>query len=153
MGVPERQSPRPAEALHPGHFYAAYIFDDPAARQADVRAIVTQARHLGYPTRYWWLSDAMELGGAPDRLIVCVHHPSTGENAGMDLYERLRAEGVTWDELEAATMEEYGLLSRPIESAGGIFQPDGQRLVPFGQESENGRAGPGRSAGGRGMIR
>lgn len=143
MGVPERQSSRPAEALHPLHFYAAYIFDDPAARQADVRAIVSQARQLGYPARYWWLSDAMEIGDAPDRLIVCVHHSAIGEYAGMDLYNALTQQAVTWDDLEAATMEEYGLFSRPIESAGGIFQPDGQLLIPFGQESENGSAGPG----------
>ena len=54
--------------------------------------------------RYWWLSDAMELQGYPDRLIVCVHHPSSSEDAGMDLYEALVSQGITWNDLEAAAV-------------------------------------------------
>jgi len=69
---------------------------------------------LGYPVRYWWISDAMELQGFPDRLIVCVHHPSTSEDAGMDLYDALKEKGVTWDDLEAAVVDEYRYLGNPF---------------------------------------
>ena len=48
-----------------------------------------QARRFGYPVRYWWLSEAVDLQGFPDRLIVCAHHPSRDEDAGMDLYDAL----------------------------------------------------------------
>jgi hypothetical protein len=37
------------------------------------------------------------------------------EDAGMDLYEALGERQVTWDGLEAAAVDEYRLLGRPIE--------------------------------------
>ena len=63
------------EYLDPHHFYAAYVFDDAATRQRDVAVLIHEAQQPGYPVRYWWLSEAMELQGSPDRLSVCVHHP------------------------------------------------------------------------------
>jgi hypothetical protein len=55
----------------------------------------------------FWLSDAMDLQGSHDRLIVCVHYPSHSESAGMDLYNVLKEKGVIWDELDSAVVEEY----------------------------------------------
>ena len=65
--------------------------------------------------RYWWLSEAVELRDHPDRLIVCVHHPSLESDAGMDLYEALKEQQISWDDLEAAAVGEYRLLGKPIE--------------------------------------
>lgn len=95
------------EDLDPRHFYAAYVFDQAHERQDDIATLIERAQHLGYPVRYWWLSEAMALQGYPDRLIVCVHHPSSDSDAGMDLYETLKEHQVTWDELEAAAVGEY----------------------------------------------
>jgi hypothetical protein len=89
------------EELDPRHFYAAYVFAHAHERGEDVAALIEQAQLLGYPVRYWWLSQAMGPQGNPDRLIVCVHHPSMAEDAGMDLYEALEERQVTWDGLEA----------------------------------------------------
>ena len=92
MGTPEQFSAPDSgqhvasENLDPSHFYAAYVFDDASSRRRDVAVLIYEAQRLGYATRYWWLSEAMDLQGSPDRLIVCVHHPSHGESAGMDLY-------------------------------------------------------------------
>ena len=80
--------------------------------------------------RYWWLSQAMELQGNPDRLIVCVHHPSPARDAGMDLYEALEERQATWDGLEAAAVDEYCLLGRPIEGPETIRKRDGAKLFP-----------------------
>ena len=70
----EDESP-PTENLDPHHFYAAYVFESAALRGRDVAVLIHEAQRLSYPVRYWWLSEAMDLQDAPDRLIVCVHHP------------------------------------------------------------------------------
>jgi hypothetical protein len=118
------------EDLDPRHFYAAYVFDQAHERQDDVAAVIEQAQQLSYPVRYWWLSQAVELQGSPDRLIICVHHPSVTEDAGMDLYEALREHEVTWDDLEAAAVDEYRLLGKPIEEPDVICRRDGTVLFP-----------------------
>jgi len=41
------------------------VFDDAATRQRDVAVLIHEAHQLGYPVRYWWLSEAMELQGSP----------------------------------------------------------------------------------------
>ena len=136
MGTPE--GPRPpnpgrsfaGETLDPRHFYAAYSFDTPETRQNDITALIAEAQRLGYPVRYWWLSDAMDLYGEPDRLIVCVHHPTRNENAGIDLFDALKAKGATWDDLENAAIEEYMQFSRRVRGAGEIVTPDDVALFP-----------------------
>ena len=133
MGNLERRSEKsrePDEDLDPRHFYAAYVFDQAHERQGDVATLVEQAQQLGYPVRYWWLSEAMELRGHPDRLIVCVHHPSSTEDAGMDLYETLKERQVTWNDLEAAAVGEYRLFGKPIEGPEVICKSDGTPLFP-----------------------
>jgi len=52
--------------------------------------------------RDWPYFDQRKWPITPYRLIVCVHHPSVAEDAGMDLYEALEEREVTWDGLEAA---------------------------------------------------
>ena len=121
------------EVLAPHHFYAAYVFDRAQGRQADVQAVLQHATRLGYPVRYWWLSDAMDLQGSPDRLIVCVHHPSSSEDAGMDLYEFLRAAQVEWDDLDAAALEEYSGFGRPVDDISEVALPGGNPLFPEGK--------------------
>jgi hypothetical protein len=74
----------------------------------------------------------MDLQGNPDRLIVCVHHPSSAEDAGMDLYEALKERRVTWDGLEAAAVDEYRVLGRPAEGPEVIHRRDGTPLFPPG---------------------
>ena len=85
---------------------------------------------MGYPVRYWWLSKAMALQDYSDRLIVCVHHPSSNANAGMDLYKALKERQVSWDELEAAAVGEYCYLGKPIEGPESIYRRDGTLLFP-----------------------
>ena len=88
-----------------------------------------EATNLGYPVRTWWLSQAMDIQSCPDRLIVCVHHSTGGdENAGMDLYEKLHAEGTDFDELEAAAMEEYVFLGKRVSGIETIKDPFGEVL-------------------------
>ena len=91
-------------------------------------SIVDQADQLGYPMRYWWLSQVMNLQGSPDRLIVCVHHPSSTENAGMDLYDSLANQQVNWDDLDSAAMEEYCVSGKPVTGLEDICLPGGQPL-------------------------
>ena len=116
--------------MRPGDFYAAYIFDQASAREVEVTRVIDQALELSYPVRYWWLSQAMDLMGSPDRLIICVHHPGGSSNAGMDLYQALHDGGVTWDDLEAAAMDEYLFLGQTICSHGEITNPDARPLFP-----------------------
>lgn len=134
MAHPEQQwrdgEPK-QEVLSPHDFYAAYSFDYPEMRKDDVIALVEEAYRLGYPIRYWWLSDAMDLQGSPDRLIICVHHPASDTNVGMDVYNALKEKGVMWDDLESAAFEEYRDLSRPIIGPTGILLPDGKALFPL----------------------
>lgn len=122
------------ESLDPRHFYAAYVFDDPPTRRRDITVLIGQAQQLGFPVRYWWLSEALEIRDSPDRLIVCMHHPSLDEDAGMDLYDTLRQardnHRVTWDELEAADVDEYRVFGKIIAGPDNIFEPDGKPLFP-----------------------
>jgi hypothetical protein len=123
-------NPEPGEELNPRHFYAAYIYDEAEGHKEDVVAVIEKAKELAYSVRFWWLSDAMDLQGFPDRLIVCVHHPSSAEVAGMDLYEALKEKEVRWGELEAAAINEYILLGKPIHDPASIIKPDGSKLYP-----------------------
>jgi hypothetical protein len=118
------------EILRPGDFYAAYIYDQAISREADITRVIGQAQELGYPIRYWWLSQTMDLMGSPDRLIICVHHPGGSSDAGMDLYQALHDGGVMWDDLEAAAMDEYMWLGVPIQGLSDVAQPDGLPLFP-----------------------
>jgi hypothetical protein len=72
----------------------------------------------------------VELQGNPDRLIVCVLHPSPARDTGMDLYEALAEHQVTWDGLEAAAVDEYRTLGKPTEGPEVIYRPDGTPLFP-----------------------
>jgi hypothetical protein len=135
--VPSGLSEFPPEHLDMRHSYAAYVFDNPDIRKHDVAAVIEEAGRLGYPVRYWWLSQAMDLGDRPERLIICVHHPVIGEHAGLDLYEKLKELQIEWDDLDAATVEEYLLLSRPITEKG-IAWPDGRTLFPSDPSQEVG---------------
>ncbi len=121
---------RPKESLDPRHFYAGYVFDNAETRARQVDAIIREANQLGYPVRYWWLSEAMDIGEAPDRLIVCVHHPAAGENAGMDLYDRLVEQKISWDDLDAADVGEYRQFGKPAVNVQAIHTPDGETLFP-----------------------
>jgi len=123
-----------SEIFDPRHFYAAYIFDQSETRERDITTLLEQSQQLGYRVRYWWLSDAMELQGFPDRLIVCVHHPSVSEDAGMDLYDILKEKEVTWDDLEAATVNEYRHLGKPAKELGDLRSPYGNWLFPHAFE-------------------
>jgi len=100
------------------------------------KTLVEQAQQLGYPIRYWWLSEAMALQSHPDRLIVCVHHPSSDSDAGIDLYETLKEHQVAWDDLEAAAVGEYCYLGKPIEGPEVIYQRDGAPLFPSASQGE-----------------
>ncbi len=128
----------PQEPLDPHHFYAAYGFDQPETHKYDIITLVEEAYRLNYPVRYWWLSDAMDLQGTPDRLIICVHHPRGDEEAGMDLFEALKERRVVWDGLGAAAVDEYRQLSQPITGPKGVCWPDGRALFPL--EESNQRA-------------
>lgn len=135
------------EILDPTHAYLAYIFDQPQRQLENISPLLDQATELGYPVRYWWLSEAMvlDIDEVPDRLIVCVHHPFRDEDAGMDLYESLQEKNVQWAELEAATFEEYMAFGKSVLNPATIDWADGQSLfpelqVPFADwlEGENG---------------
>jgi hypothetical protein len=52
------------------------------------------------------------------------------EDAGMDLYEALEEKPVAWDGLEAAAVDEYRLLGKPIEGPEVICRSDGSPLFP-----------------------
>jgi hypothetical protein len=123
-------TPEPEEVLDARHFYAAYVFDQPQTRQRDIATTLQKAGELSYPVRYWWLSEAVNLEDSPDRLIVCVHHPASDENAGMDLFEALKAEGISWDDLEAANVEEYRQYGKPLAQLESITTSAGTRLFP-----------------------
>lgn len=129
--------PDQQENLDPYHFYAAYVFDREIEHHSDVQTLIEQSQELGYPVRYWWLSEAMDLQGSPDRLIVCVHHPSRSADAGLDLYEVLKEEEVTWDDLDAAALEEYIQLGKPVVDLGDLRLPDGQMLYSEVTPAEN----------------
>jgi hypothetical protein len=118
------------EILDPHHFYAAYVFDQAEIHQRDFQLLIDNAQGLGYPLRFWWLSDAMDLQGFSDRLIVCVHHPSDSEDAGMDLYNVLKETGVSYDDLDAAVVEEYTDYGRQIKTLDDLCYPEGNKVFP-----------------------
>jgi hypothetical protein len=126
--TPEILTDQSGENLDPRHFYAAYVFDWADTRVDDITMLLKQAHQFGYPVRCWWLSQVMNLQGSPDRLIVCVHHPSSTENAGMDLYDSLTNQQVTWDDLDAAAMEEYCTFGKPVSVIEDIRLPGDQPL-------------------------
>lgn len=128
--IPSSGEQQAEKDIDPRHFYAAYVFDRAHERQSDITTLVAQAQQFGYPVRYWWLSETIELRGSPNRLIVCVHHPSSAEDAGMDLYKILVERQVTWDDLEAAAVGEYRTLGKPIEGPEVIYNPDRTPLFP-----------------------
>jgi len=107
------------------------VFDQVETHQKDIATIIDESQHLGYPVRYWWLSQAMNIQDNPDRLIVCVHHPNHDENAGMDLLDSLYAKQVLFDELDAAVREEYVFLGRRVVGVEGICKANGEP-VNFG---------------------
>jgi hypothetical protein len=76
----------------------------------------------------------MHLDGGSDRLIVCVHHPSQDEDAGMDLYGALRRGGVDWNALEAAAFSEYLCFGKPVEDPKAIRRPNHTPLFPQAPE-------------------
>lgn len=131
MGKRERlegDHPPTIELCRSNHFYAAYVFDQAETHRVDITTLINEAQGLGYPVRYWWLSQAMDIENGPDRLIVCAHHPSNDENAGMDLYDTLQARHVSYDELNAAALEEYVYLGRRVANIENIDQPNGLPL-------------------------
>lgn len=133
MGSPERplsDAESWPEDIDPTHFYAAYIFDHPDSHDQDIAAIIEKARELGYPSRFWWLSDIMDLENSADRLIVCVHHASLSADAGMDLYQALKEQQVSWTELERAQAVEYLIAGRPLNGLEDLRTPDGNPLFP-----------------------
>jgi hypothetical protein len=127
--LPDRSGGGEREFYCSNHFYAAYVFDHAETHRVDITTIIEEAQRLGYPgVRYWWLSQAMDIQDSPDRLIVCVHHPRNDENAGMDLYDALQARQVSYDELDAAVLDEYLFLGRRTANVEKIDQPDGMPL-------------------------
>jgi hypothetical protein len=120
---------RPAQELClSNHFYAAYVFDQAEIHQKDISIIIEESQRLGYPVRYWWLSQAMDIESNPDRLIVCVHHPGNDENAGMDLYDALHARKVSYAELDSAILEEYVYLGRRVAQIESILNAYGKPI-------------------------
>lgn len=118
------------ERLDSHDFYAAYVFDSPEKHSGDIAVFIEEAGRLDYPVRYWWLSQVVDLRSAPDRLIVCAHHPAAGPDTGMDLYEAAKDTGVAYDELDSATVEEYAYFSRRLKTLADIVLPNGHRLFP-----------------------
>ena len=51
-------------------------------------------------------------------------NPPTAEDGGMDLYEALIEHQIAWDEAEAAGVEEYRLLGRPVEGPEVVGRGD-----------------------------
>lgn len=139
MGSPEfPEVPGPIEQstgedFNPRHFYAAYIYQYAEAHERDITTLLESAQELGYPVRYWWVSEVMDIWDSMDRLIICVHHPTTTGDAGVDLYDALKAQQVKWDELEAATVEEYRQFGKQVNAMGKVQYPDGGLLFPPGE--------------------
>jgi hypothetical protein len=119
------------EILNPRHIYVAYIYDQPEFYEQDIVTFIEQAQSLDYPLRYWWLSDAMPIGGyedIPDRLILGLNTRAGDEEAGFDLYQALEAEDIYWDEHEAASYREYALLGKRLSEVADIQTPSGESL-------------------------
>jgi len=52
----------------------------------------------------------------------------------MDLYDILKEKEVTWDDLEAATVDEYRHLGKPAKELGDLRSPYGNWLFPHAFE-------------------
>lgn len=126
--APETATEPPEEIMDRSHFYAAFVFDCPDTRALDIKALIWHAQQLGYPVRYWWLSETMKLHDTPDRLIVCVLHPTMIEFTGNYLSDRLLKDHFSWDALEGASMEEYCRFGKPVSMLDDIRLPEGQPL-------------------------
>jgi hypothetical protein len=126
--LPDQNGGVERELCGSNHFYAAYVFDQADSHRSDITTLIEETGRLGYPVRYWWLSQAMDIQDSLDRLIVCVHHPTNDENAGMDLYEALQERRVSYAELDSAILEEYVYLGRRIANIEDIDQPYGLPL-------------------------
>ena len=121
------------EILDPRHFYAAYEFQYAAVRGRDVAVLLDHARRYECPVRYWWVSETANrkgVQGAFDILIVCVHHSSIVKGAEMHAILRQAAaeHQVAWDDFEAAKLDDYRTLSKPIVTPQDIARPDGTPL-------------------------
>ena len=126
---------RPAnETFRPRHHFTAFAFDDPCSRHRDIAILIDQVNRLGHPVAYWWLSEAMEVRNAPDRLIICIPHSSLADDASGDLYYPLSQAAeqhkITWDEVSLADLEEYLEFGKRIGGAESIFEPNGTPLFP-----------------------
>ena len=136
MGTPEQllcpgAGEQPAsEALDPHHFYAAYTFESAALRGRDVASLFEHAHRFECPVRYWWASEVTNLKGAFDRLIVCVHHTSLVKAVEMhSVLRQAAAKGqVTWDDFDAAVLDDYRTYGRIIDDPKNIVEPDGKQL-------------------------
>ena len=135
MANPERQPSMDSgywergEKLNPRHLYVAYIYDQPQFCEPDIATFIEQAQALNYPLRYWWLSQAINLGDdIPDRLILAVNTRTQGEEAGFDLYQALEAEDIFWDEHEAASYVEYASFGKRLSEIEDIKTPAGAVL-------------------------
>lgn len=119
-----------SEALDPHHFYAAYVFESAALRGRDVAALFEHAHRFECPVRYWWASEVTNLKGAFDRLIVCVHHTSLVKAVEMHgILRQAAAKGqMTWDDFDAAVLDDYRKFGRIIDDPKNIAEPDGERL-------------------------
>ena len=78
----------------------------------------------------------MDLQGSPDRLIVCVHVPSRSQDAGMDLYNALKQEEASWDDLEAAMTDEYRVFGKHVKGLDDLRLPSGKLLYPYASRIE-----------------
>jgi hypothetical protein len=61
---------------------------------------------------------------------VCVHIHSCSEDAGLDFYNALKQEEVSWDDLEAAMMDEYQVFRKQVQEMEDFRLPSGNLLFP-----------------------
>ena len=129
------------ETLDPSHFYAAYVFNQPETHRDAIATLLEQTQQLGYPVRYWWLSETTELEeDHPDQLLVCVNQPAEDKAAGVDLLVTLHQHimrPMTWVGLEASALGEYREFGKEIKKPESIYWPDGMSLFPE-QSPDNG---------------
>lgn len=116
---------RQNEELHPHHFYAVYVFENAEVCKPQITQLVYEAWQMGYPVRYWWLSEVAELDGNQDKLLIGVHHPSQAEDAGLGLFTALASEDgffcASWDRVDVREYTAFGL---PVEDIATITKPD-----------------------------
>jgi len=48
----------------------------------------------------------------------------------MDLYKALKQKEIDWDDLDAATVEEYHFLGKPVKDLGDLRLREGYLLFP-----------------------